>query len=709
MVLVPLLFQLFLLQDLPWYENYRLGREAMQLENYEQAARYFEKAVADQPKAKAKAKTYGVQFIEYYPYHQLAEAYFWINDRDAAARYLAEAEISVENEDARTADRIKFLKTFLNRSKPKPTAIPEAKPERPDTRPFWELVELKKYTAAKSVLQDLRRQHPDNSELEGIRLILNVLVNNEAEILTFEKTRMQNERRLLTEARGAEEADNIPQALAAYLAVSRLNPTHDEARLAIQRLNSKMEAQGRSALEIEEAQRAAVQLAEDTERRLQITLQKQSELQSSNTDLLKELEKAKSSQVQPAPALVDVSWNLVPIPNTEKTANINAKINSDTPLKTAKLYINGRLHTAWDLFNNQSFEIPTIDSFAFNRFRNELKLVVRDSRNELHNAVYPYSFPLPPPVKQRPPYAQLFFIPLALLMFGIFFVRKRRKSQAFRNRFNPYIAGAPVLNADMFYGRKPMLKQLLNTLHNNSIMIYGERRIGKTSFLHQLYALLPTIDDPHYQFIPVFIDLQGVAEEEFFSTIDHEIAQTLEPFNLDLEEPQPCLTGRQLTQRLRKNIGQLKKHCERSPKLVLLLDEVDLLNSFSEHTNQQLRSIFMKGFAKHLVAVMAGININTTWKSEGSPWYNFFEQLELKPFSEDQARTLVTDPVRGIYTYHGEAIDKILDLTRRKPYLIQKMCVNLVAHVLNQNRKKITTQDVMFVYQEIRHEVEKGL
>ena len=66
-----------------------------------------------------------------------------------------------------------------------------------------------------------------------------------------------------------------------------------------------------------------------------------------------------------------------------------------------------------------------------------------------------------------------------------------------------------------------------------------------------------------------------------------------------------------------KLIRELKQNTAKKPKLVLLLDEVDVMNGFTENTNQQLRSVFMKGFADHIVAVMAGIHINTRWKSEG--------------------------------------------------------------------------------------------
>ena len=58
-----------------------------------------------------------------------------------------------------------------------------------------------------------------------------------------------------------------------------------------------------------------------------------------------------------------------------------------------------------------------------------------------------------------------------------------------------------------------------------------------------------------------------------------------------------------------------------------------MLNEYSERVNQRLRSIFMKTFSEHLVAIMSGVGIKRIWKSEGSPWYNFFDEIELTAFT----------------------------------------------------------------------------
>src|SRR5262249_1341025 len=62
----------------------------------------------------------------------------------------------------------------------------------------------------------------------------------------------------------------------------------------------------------------------------------------------------------------------------------------------------------------------------------------------------------------------------------------RRRNRLRTRRFNPYVAGAPVLKDDLFLGREALLGRILQTIHNNSIMLYGERRIGKTSLQHNL-------------------------------------------------------------------------------------------------------------------------------------------------------------------------------------------------------------------------------
>ena len=97
-----------------------------------------------------------------------------------------------------------------------------------------------------------------------------------------------------------------------------------------------------------------------------------------------------------------------------------------------------------------------------------------------------------------------------------------------KRRFNPVYRRAPVLDPSVL---RPgaLLERILQTVHNNSLLLYGERRIGKTSLQHHLKRRLEQLDDPDYDFFPVYIDLQGTPEEQFFATLAEDIFQELEP------------------------------------------------------------------------------------------------------------------------------------------------------------------------------------
>ena len=75
---------------------------------------------------------------------------------------------------------------------------------------------------------------------------------------------------------------------------------------------------------------------------------------------------------------------------------------------------------------------------------------------------------------------------------------------------NPYIAGNPVGGTPNFVGRADVLREVLRVLRHpaqNAIVLYGQRRIGKTSILQQLAAQLPN-EGPYHS---VYFDLQDKA------------------------------------------------------------------------------------------------------------------------------------------------------------------------------------------------------
>ncbi len=282
---------------------------------------------------------------------------------------------------------------------------------------------------------------------------------------------------------------------------------------------------------------------------------------------------------------------------------------------------------------------------------------------------------------------------------GVYAARRRR---ALRNRFNPYIAGAPVLSNAMFFGRKKLLSRVLNMIHANSLMITGDRRIGKTSFMHHLKMALAEDEGTEFQFFPVSVDLQGVPEHTFFHTMMSEIVDALGLAPETLSElrfrsENDDYDDRDFSRDLQRVITDLKTRTPKKVKLALLLDEVDELNEYSERVNQRLRSVFMKTFSENLVAVMSGVGIRRSWKSEGSPWYNFFDEFELSGLSREEAEELIRTPVQGVFRFEDEAVERILNASELKPYIIQKFCIHAVNHMIEEGRSTIAVRDVTAV------------
>jgi AAA+ ATPase superfamily predicted ATPase len=281
-----------------------------------------------------------------------------------------------------------------------------------------------------------------------------------------------------------------------------------------------------------------------------------------------------------------------------------------------------------------------------------------------------------------------------------------RTRQAIERKFNPYISGGPVREPDMFFGREELLGRIINTLHNNSIMIHGPRRIGKTSLLYQLANRLRATSDPDYAFLPALIDLEGTAQEEFFHTLMEEILEGCQPDlagRLPLaynEKGEREYTHRDFARDLRTLIGHLQQNSDKEVRLILLLDEVDVMNRYDQLVQQQLRRVFMKTFARNLGVVVTGVHISKEWDRLESPWYNLFLEMELPPLSLEEVVRLIKEPVKGVYSYDDEAVEAIWEYSQGHPQLVQQLCLEAVNRLLQEKRSRVTKADVESVYQE---------
>ena len=274
------------------------------------------------------------------------------------------------------------------------------------------------------------------------------------------------------------------------------------------------------------------------------------------------------------------------------------------------------------------------------------------------------------------------------------------------NRFNPYVVGEAIHGATMFFGRKRFMQDLFQTvmgLNGNSVWLYGERRIGKTTILEQFDNTAP---DPLFTFV---CNLESVKPETFFLRIIQSLVSTIEighkikhlnlDFYSDLRNNYDDLNFENDIYIL---LNFLQENYNPDAVIVMCLDEIDATEDFPPNLHQSLRNVFQTLRGK-IRMIATGVYVKKgDWNLPTSPWYNFFEFKEVRPISPEEAKRLITDPVKRVYSFHKEAIDFIIQKTDCKPYFIQTICKKSIERILDgDDRRRVFLNDVRHVYQNL--------
>ena len=95
---------------------------------------------------------------------------------------------------------------------------------------------------------------------------------------------------------------------------------------------------------------------------------------------------------------------------------------------------------------------------------NQITVVAYDrDMPEPHRAVYPLAITRKRPIYQTPLFVGGLSALLLILGGALVISRLLKRRIAFVNKYNPYIAGAPVLNEKMFFGRENLIRRVINT------------------------------------------------------------------------------------------------------------------------------------------------------------------------------------------------------------------------------------------------------
>lgn len=244
---------------------------------------------------------------------------------------------------------------------------------------------------------------------------------------------------------------------------------------------------------------------------------------------------------------------------------------------------------------------------------------------------------------------------------------------------NPYIAGKALGDVRGFFGRESvfhLVENTLSSLDRNSVVLFGQRRIGKTSILLNLQARLPS---PPFK--PVYFDLMDRARKSLGEVL-YELAATIAQ---ELQLPQPERQNFKDDGRAfrRTFLPTVYAELGSDNRLILLFDEFDVLDVQQQEqlaSNTAARAFFP--FLRELMtseprlgfvfvvgrkAEELGIEFKSAFKAS--------RYCRVSVLGEESAKVLVlTAQSEGLLQFNDDAVQRVLALTGRHPYFTQLMC-----------------------------------
>ena len=259
---------------------------------------------------------------------------------------------------------------------------------------------------------------------------------------------------------------------------------------------------------------------------------------------------------------------------------------------------------------------------------------------------------------------------------------------------NPYKVGPPVKGAD-FYGREDLLAQVHHELESsNAILLQGQRRIGKTSFLHQLRSFLTSKGATEEGFLPISFDIQRYIKDtlpQFQEHIAKIIAKELQlPVPSVLEwESDPALFSETWMPQVLEHLG--------SQQIVFLVDEFDNLGEWGGGRAVEALIPFIGYLVTNelqLKWVFAVARPIGRLPIQYDPIVDRAVKLHISRFTPEETQQLICKPVSGVVTFQPAAVERIYRLTSGQPHLIQALCGKVFERVLDGERDIVTSEDV---------------
>jgi hypothetical protein len=133
----------------------------------------------------------------------------------------------------------------------------------------------------------------------------------------------------------------------------------------------------------------------------------------------------------------------------------------------------------------------------------------------------------------------------------------------------------------------------------------------------------------------------------------------------------------------------------RRVRLVYLIDEIDALEAGSLQLAHARLAPLLSPRTDELRVVLAGVGPSARESTGTNAHDGSLATLELEPLAPCDAEALVREPVAGVYAYADTAVDCILEASRLRPFVIQRLCRRAVDRMLDDGRSTVLESDVV--------------
>jgi cold shock CspA family protein len=292
------------------------------------------------------------------------------------------------------------------------------------------------------------------------------------------------------------------------------------------------------------------------------------------------------------------------------------------------------------------------------------------------------------------------------------------------NPYAPVADGGPVpVDSNMFFGRDEFISNVAKSIIESEakqVIIYGQKRCGKSSVLIHLKSKLQGTGKAFCVFFSLGDIIQNLSESSFYHKILSAIQDELDDMSFrgftDLPQvnfPSATSFRNEDTDNplntFIKYMTLFKRACLKIPgwenkKLVVMIDEFTYLyteikkNVISNSIMKQWKAVTQNERAKFSV-VLVGQDVVPSFKKEdyARNAFGVIQDIRLTYLSDAPARELIEKPIldeNGNTRYIGNAVSRIIDYTSRNPYYIQIFCARLVDYMNSNKSIMVTEADV---------------